>query len=95
MKKIFFLFCFPVAIFAQTTPSKEAAKPFCIKAFQMALQAKGFATLKLTNKLDEETNKALVKFASSEGIPLGCTTEYSFEMINKVVEYVKFEQFCK
>jgi hypothetical protein len=95
MKKIFFLFCFPVAVFAQTTAKKDVAKPFCVKAFQMALQAKGFYTLKLTNKWDEETNKAYVKFANSEGIPLGCTTDYSFKMINESLEYAKFEQFCE
>jgi peptidoglycan hydrolase-like protein with peptidoglycan-binding domain len=95
MKKIPLLLCFPIALFAQATTNKDAAKLFCIKALQMALKAKGFYEGKFTNKWDEETKKAFVKFANSEGIPLGSTTEYSFKMINEALEYAKFEQFCE
>jgi hypothetical protein len=91
MKTIFLLLFLPVAIFAQATTKADTTKPFCVKAFQMALQAKGFYEGKLTNKWDDETKKAFVKCAKAEGMP-ACHNE---EMILKAVEYAKFEQFCE
>ncbi len=96
MKKIlFFLVLLPVCSFAQTTTTPDTVKPvkpFCIKAFQLALQAKGFYKGKPSGKFDEETKYAMTLFMKREGLPIHCTG--NIDALKKAVDYAKYEPLC-